>query len=42
MTADDIRKIAVKNGMIELNESCKKLIEEGVTDISEYLGINVE
>lgn len=42
MTADDIRKIAVKSGMIELNESCKRLIEEGVTDISEYLGINVE
>lgn len=42
MTAEDIRKIAVKNGMVELQESCKKLIKEGVTDISEYLGINAE
>ena len=42
MSAEDIRKIAIKNGMVELQESCKKLIKEGVTDISEYLGINAE
>ncbi len=42
MSAEDIRKIAIKNGMVELQESCKKLIKEGVTDINEYLGINAE
>lgn len=42
MKSDDIRNLAVKNGMIELAESCKRLVLNGTTDITEFLSVNVQ
>lgn len=42
MKADDIRKLAVENGMVELSSSCKQLVLQGVTDILEFLSVNVD
>lgn len=42
MKAEDIRKLAIDAGMVELNESCRKLVLGGVTDMPEYMSINVE
>ena len=42
MKSDDIRKLAVENGMIDLSESCKRLVLNGTTDIVEFLSINVQ
>lgn len=41
MKSDDIRKLAVSHGMVELAESCKKLVLDGVTDMPEFMSINV-
>ena len=40
--ADDIRSYAVENGMVEMNTACRELVLNGITDMSEYVGINVE
>lgn len=42
MKAEDIRKLAIDAGMVELNESCRKLVLDGITDMPEYMSINVE
>ena len=42
MKSDDIRKLAIENGMIDLSESCKRLVLNGTTDIVEFLSINVQ
>ena len=42
MKAEDIRKLAIDTGMVELNESCRKLVLDGITDMPEYMSINVE
>lgn len=42
MKSDDIRKLAIENGMIDLAESCKRLVLNGTTDIVEFLSINVQ
>ena len=39
MQADDIRKLAIANGMVELERSCREYVIKGVTSISEYMGI---
>ena len=42
MKADDIRKIAIENGMIELQSSCKEYVLKGLTSMSEFIEINVD
>ena len=42
MKSDDIRKLAIENGMVDLSESCKRLVLNGTTDIVEFLSINVQ
>jgi len=41
MKSDDIRRLAVENGMVELSDSCKRLVLNGTTDMVEFLAINV-
>ena len=40
--ADDIRRYAVENGMVEMNTACRDIVLSGITDMSEFVGINVE
>ncbi|MBP5194229.1 MAG: hypothetical protein J6126_05815 [Clostridia bacterium] len=40
--ADDIRRYAVENGMVEMNTACRDIVLNGITDMSEFVGINVE
>ena len=42
MKSDDIRKLAIENGMTELSESCRRLVLNGTTDMVEFLSINVQ
>lgn len=42
MTADDIRSLAKQNGMVELSDSCKRLVLSGVTDVAEFLSVGVK
>lgn len=42
MTADDIRSLAKQNGMVELSDSCKRLVLSGVTDTAEFLSVGVK
>lgn len=39
---EEIRRFAVENGMVELEQSCRDLVLSGVTDLSEFMSINVE
>ena len=41
MKSDDIRKLAKQNGMVELSDSCKHLVLEGVTDMPEFMSVTV-
>ena len=40
--ADEIRRYAVENGMVEMNKCCRDLVLNGTTDMTEYMSINVE
>ena len=40
--ADDIRRFAVENGMVELNAACRELVLGGITDVSEFAAVNAE
>ena len=42
MKSDDIRRLAIENGMTELSESCKRLVLNGTTDMVEFLSVNVQ
>ena len=42
MKSDDIRKLAIEHGMVELSESCKRIVLSGVTDMVEFMSINVQ
>ena len=38
-TIDELREIAKEEGMVNLWDSCKKLVMKGVTDISELMSL---
>lgn len=42
MKADEIRKLAIQNGMTEMKDSCSKLVINGTTDIVEFLSVIAE
>jgi type IV pilus assembly protein PilB len=37
-----LRKLAVENGMVSLWDSCKSLVEKGITSIQELMNLNIE
>ena len=39
---DELRKISIENGMTPLFNSCKSLVEKGVTSIQELMSLNTE
>ena len=40
--ADEIRRYAVENGMVEMSKCCRDLVLNGTTDMTEFMSINVE
>jgi type IV pilus assembly protein PilB len=39
---DVLRKLAIENGMTPLWNSCKNLVEKGITSIQELMSLNIE
>ena len=39
---DELRKLSIENGMTPLFNSCKSLVEKGVTSIQELMSLNIE
>ena len=39
---EDLRSICIENGMVTLQDSCKELVREGVTDMRELIRLSVE
>jgi type II secretory ATPase GspE/PulE/Tfp pilus assembly ATPase PilB-like protein len=39
---DELRALSIENGMTPLFNSCKSLVEKGVTSIQELMSLNIE
>ena len=39
---DVLRELARQNGMVTLWESCKELVEQGITTVQELISLKVE